>query len=198
MSKSKSNLPYGFKAEAERVAETYRAELSISKFSPLDAFKLAKHLGVKIYTVNEFLDDSESEKIIGSPDKPIEFSALWMRDIDGDNVIIHNPDHSPYRQQSDIMHELAHIIRKHEIPDEVKRLCILLNLRSYNSRQEDEAKHLGGCLQITRAALMWASKQHFSHEEIAEYYCASMDMVRYRIYATGVEKQRAYIDAKKP
>ena len=48
---SKSILPRGFKAEAERIAEFYRQELKISKFDPLDAFLLAEFLDMPVFSV---------------------------------------------------------------------------------------------------------------------------------------------------
>jgi Zn-dependent peptidase ImmA (M78 family) len=197
MAKSSSLLPRGFKAEAERIAEKQREEAGLSKFSPLNAFDLAKQLGIPVCPVTEILTELQAEKIIHPIDKSQEFSALWMPNCDGDPIIIYNPCHSAYRQQSDLMHEIAHILRKHETPDEIKKLCLLLNLRSYDKLQEAEAKYLGGCLQITRAGLLWALKNNYSYEQISEYYCASADMVRYRINSTVVERQRAHLYGRK-
>jgi Zn-dependent peptidase ImmA (M78 family) len=188
MAKSKSALPWGFKTEAERISEQQRAQLGLSIFSPLNAFDLADHLEIPILPFNEILPEDQAKKLIEK-----DVSALWMPNCDGDPIILNNPTHSAYRQQSDIMHEIAHILRKHTTSEEVRRLCLLLNLRSYNKVQEEEAIYLGGCLQITRAGLLWTLKQNYTHEQIAEYYGASIDMVRFRINSTGVERQRAYL-----
>lgn len=187
---SKTVLKRGFKAEAERISERYREELSISKFDPLDAFLLAEHLEVPVVSVDELEGfPSDHLNILRQPSK---FSAIWMPNQDDDKIIIHNNHHSPKRQQSNVMHELAHIIRGHEIPEQAAKLCLLLSLHYYNTEQEQEAKYLGGCLQITRAGLQWALKRNYSEEQISDYYNASLDMVKYRLNATGVLIQRNY------
>lgn len=185
---SKSVLKRGFKAEAERLAEQYRGELNLSKFDPLDAFLLAKHLEIPIFSVEEAFEGDKNNPHFSIMSNTSLFSAMWMPNEDGDKIIIHNANHSYYRQQSNIMHELAHIIRKHEMPEETAQLCWLFNLHYYNPVHEQEAKYLGGCLQITRAGLLWAVKTH-SEEQISKYYNASSEMVRFRLNATGVLKQ---------
>lgn len=187
---SKSFLKRGFKAEAERISERYREEVGVSKFDPLDAFALAKHLEIPVISIEEL--NELPEEHLNRLKEPSTFSAIWMPNEDGDKIIIHNTKHSPKRQQSNLMHELAHIIRRHEIPDDIARLCLLLNLHYYNKEQEEEAKYLGGCLQITRAGLQWALNRNFTKEEIADYFNASLEMVIYRLNTTGVLIQRSY------
>ncbi len=49
----KSNiLPRGFKADAERHALRLREELHLSKFAPLNAFRLAEHMEVLVIPVS--------------------------------------------------------------------------------------------------------------------------------------------------
>jgi Zn-dependent peptidase ImmA (M78 family) len=187
---SKSVLKRGFKAKAERISESYRKELGISKFDPMDAFQLAEHLNIPIVGVDHLSCDLQNDHYnsLRNLDK---FSAMWMPNEDNDKIIIHNNYHSLKRQQSNLMHELAHIILNHEIPDEQARLCQLLGLHYYNNEHEQEAKYLGGCLQITRPGLLWALKNNYSESRMSEYYTASLEMVNYRIKVTGVLRQRA-------
>lgn len=189
---SKSVLPRGFKAEAERLSEQYRAELKLSKFSPLDAHELAEHLGIEVFSVDEIFADMQDNPAYMVMSNPQKFSAMWTPDQSGKTRIIHNTNHSLFRQQSNLMHELSHIIRKHSVPDDKAKLCAKLNLHYVNPLHEQEAKYLGGCLQITRAGLQWALKQEFSEEQISQYFNASAEMVRYRVGITGVKKQFGY------
>src|SRR3954468_1218112 len=117
MAKSKCALPWGFKSEAERISEQQRKQLGLSIFSPLNAFDLANYLEIPVIPFNELLLEEEAKKLIKK-----DVSALWMSNCDGDPIILNNPAHSAGRQQSDIMHELAHILRKHTISEEVRRL----------------------------------------------------------------------------
>jgi len=186
---SKSVLPRGFMAEAERISESYRAEMGISKFDPLDAFCFAEHLNIRVFSVAEVYADASDHPSYAAMCDPAKFSAMWMTNSEGDKIIIHNHNHSTYRQQSNLMHELAHIIRKHTVPPQSASLCAQFGLHYYNLLHEQEAKYLGGCLQITRPGLLWANKNLHSFENISEYYSASVDMVKYRMSITGVTKQ---------
>lgn len=189
---SKSFLKRGFKTEAERLSEGYREELGFSKFDPLDAFTLAEHLDISVFTVDQIFDGHGDTMHLNTLNDPDKFSAMWMPTHDGEKIIIHNCNHSPKRQQSNLMHELAHIIRKHEIPNESAKLCRLFGLHYYNKEHEQEAKHFGGCLQITRAGLQWALKRNYTPAQISEYFNASLEMVNYRLNTTGVLIQRGY------
>lgn len=186
----------GFKAEAERLSEQYRNELEISKFDPLDAFKLANHLNVPVFTLKQTFEGIETNPSFIKLNAPANFSAIWMPNEDGDKIIIHNDNHSEKRQQSNIMHELAHIIRNHEVPVDCARLCMEFNLHYYNKEHEQEAKYLGACLQITRPGLLWALKRNYSELKISDYFNASLEMVRYRLNISGVLRQRRYINSK--
>jgi Zn-dependent peptidase ImmA (M78 family) len=138
---------------------------------------------------NELFEEEKYHKerrILTTPEK---FSAFWMANEDGDKIIIHNNHHSLARQQSNIMHELAHIICEHEIPEDIAKLSLRFGLHYYNKKQEEEAACLGRTLQITREGLLWALRQNFSKQEIATYYNASLEMVTFRINATGVLRQ---------
>jgi Zn-dependent peptidase ImmA (M78 family) len=187
---SKSLLERGFKAKAERLSESFRSELGISKFAPLDAFDLAKHLKIQVLSVLELKDDLKPKDYARLSD-PSKFSAMWMPNSDDEKIIIHNNFHSKKRQQSNLMHELAHVILGHEIPEEQAKLCFLLGLHYYNPVHEEEAKYFGGCLQITRPGLLWAVKKGDSEAEMSDYYVASSEMVSYRLRITGVLRQRS-------
>ena len=102
-------------------------------------------------------------------------------------TIIYNPVHSAARQQSNFMHEMAHLIEEHEPSgfDWSKGLPC----RSYDRAQEDEAAWLGGCLQIPRKAMLRAVSRGMDNETIARHYTASTQMVQFRRNVTGVDQQ---------
>ncbi len=186
--KSKSLLKHGFKAEAERISERLRKELKISKFAPLCAFALAEHLGVTIAGITEVLPKEGVNKL-NDPSKKEKFSGLLFKNEDGDPVVLHNDLDSKKRQQSNLMHELAHFLCGHEVPEEIRNLIYLYNLRYFNAEHEAEAKYLGGCLQIPKPGLLWKRKEQCSEEEISEYFSASVDMVNYRINTLGLNRR---------
>lgn len=184
--KIKSSFVYGFKKEAEGQSINLRIALGFETHSHLPAFQLAEHLGVKIITPNEIpgLSKQHLNNLLAKKTKG-SWSAATIQHEDGSKIVIHNTSHDLTRQESNVMHELAHIIRGHEM----KIVGNGNGLRDYNDAQENEAIWLGGCLQIPRAALIWAVKRNMKIDEIANHYKASKQMVTYRINKEGIKQQ---------
>lgn len=188
-------LKRGFKASAERTAVDYRTKLGVGQTDPLCAFKLSAHLGIPIFTPANFsISASDLNNIQGTSSKESGWSALTMVAGSGNRIIIHNGSHSPARQQSNIMHELAHIICKHEQPTPFNHISLPLSMRDYDIKQELEANTLGSTLLLPRPALIWALKGKMSIAEIASHYTASEEMVKFRIKMTGVMRQMQYMN----
>lgn len=192
----KDILKRGFKANAERLAKLYREELGIHPCAALCAFKLAGHLQVPLCKSAEFLNLPGEIAILSAVDGvDCGWSALTMVAKSGTRIILYNEYHSEARQQSDIMHELAHVICKHERQLKEYDFEIPFGMREFDEVQEEEAKCLGSTLQLPSPALLWANKRNMAHNEIASHFNASHDMVKYRMNMTGIAK-RKYFSAK--
>src|SRR5215211_6946139 len=103
----------GFKTKAEQIACELRVRLGLPAHSPLPAKKLIAHLEVLVMQPGEIpglRPELIHEMQNGSSD---QWSAITFYDALGKPFIIHNPRHAPTRQESDLMHEAAHIICKH-------------------------------------------------------------------------------------
>jgi Zn-dependent peptidase ImmA (M78 family) len=178
----------GFKSWAEAKSLELRRLCKLPGLSPLPARTLALKLGIDVVA---------PDQVPGIPVDVItlltgRFAENWSAvcvPVNGSFVIIYNPTHSAARQESDIMHELAHIICKHIAwqSDIVGVFPFLM--RSYNVEQEDEAAWLGACLQIPRAALLALIRRGFSNEALAALFGASEDMVIFRRNMTGIDHQ---------
>jgi hypothetical protein len=179
----------GFKTLAEKHALEFRRQLGLKPHEFLCGFKLADHLQVPVFVPNDFpmLEDQYKNNLLGIGSD--NWSAVTIP-IDNKYIIIHNNMHSPTRQQSNLMHELAHIICKHSSP--VVSISNIPSLRNYNANQEDEAIWLGGCLQLPRPLLIYYLKRNINTKNIANLNSASEDMVNYRIKVTGVRHQVSY------
>jgi Zn-dependent peptidase ImmA (M78 family) len=177
----------GFKTKAEQIACDLRVKLGLRAHSPLPAKKLIAYLDVLVIQPAEIpglKPELIHEMQNGSSE---QWSAITFYDARGNPFIIHNPTHAPTRQESDLMHEAAHIICKHP-PGQMLQMRGL-NFRSYNDTHEEEAKWLGACLQISRRGLLWAIGQRMTTEQMSEHFCASPALVRYRRNMTGVDTQ---------
>jgi hypothetical protein len=186
----KGKLEHGFKAKAEKLAAEFRNKLHLHPCAPMCAFKLANYLEIPIFSALEFLHLQKDKEILSND---CEWSALTMNTSSGATIIIHNPFHSPARQQSDLMHEIAHVICEHKHPMKDFDVAVPVGMRSFNLIQEEEARCLGSTLQLPRPALLWAKKRDMSTFEIADYFNASQDMVVFRLNTSGVNKQSYFL-----
>ena len=190
-------LKRGFKAKAEKLAIEYREKLLLHACAPICAFKLAANLNVPIYSATEFLTlPDEMTRLAASNGDACGWSALTMTTKANNKIIIHNPYHSAARQQSNIMHELAHIICLHKIKELDHSTPVPIGMRHFDEIEEEEAKCLGATLQISRPALLWSIKRKMNNTEIAAHFNASAEMVAYRLNTSGVTKQSYYINKK--
>lgn len=192
--KQGSLLPRGFKANAERTAIKFRNELDLKSHEPLCGFKLAEHLEIPIYTAPEiFPPEMDITPLVGLTNEDNGWSALTMKTKQSNTIIIHNHLHASTRQQSNLMHELAHIICEHEQPKAYTDIALPSFMRAFDKQQEEEANYLGSALQITREGLIWALKKKMLEKDIAEHFNASLSMVSLRINSTGVKRQLSYL-----
>src|SRR4029077_3030660 len=99
----------GFKTEAEEYAEEFRSELSLPVDGALCPFQLATYLEVPVVGVSELPDLAPSCLAWCSNGGQSEFSATTVND-GSFRLVVHNDSHGPYRQNSNVMHEIAHIL----------------------------------------------------------------------------------------
>ncbi len=182
-------LKRGFKAQAELLARQYREDMKIHPCAPLCAFKLAEYLQIPVYPATDLVTDENEVKLLSEDNGTIcGWSALTMKTKAGNQIIIHNPFHSTARQQSNMMHELAHIICKHEHSQKTYDFEVPFGMREFDEIKEEEAKCLGSTLQLAKPCLLWANKRSMTNEAIAAYFNASVEMVVYRKNITGITK----------
>src|SRR5688500_5204035 len=102
-------LRHGFKTECENYARELREELNLPQDAALHGSALAELLEVPVHALSRFPGIPDEIKMRYLTEKYCnEFSATVIR-VDGRRYIIHNDCHSPVRQNSNIMHEIAHI-----------------------------------------------------------------------------------------
>ena len=181
----KSKFKKGFKTFAEKKSVELRTELGIKPSYPLPAQKLADHLNVKILFPHEIPEMDSATLHCLSRGKDSYWSGVTLR-ISEKLLVIVNDSHSKARQESSIMHELAHVICNHEM-GQFSHLSHGISLRDYDEEMEKEAEWLGGCLQLPRIALHYHYKVYGnSLKEIAEKFNASQDMVKFRLGVSGL------------
>lgn len=183
----------GYKTWCETYATDIRKELGVEAHGPLDPHLLATHLRIRVITPHDVpgITPAALAVLIRNDGKtPSCWSAVTL--VVADKVIvILNSSHSPARQASDLMHELAHRIRGHETHEMELSAEGMMFIASYDKVQEEEADWLAGCLLLPRAALVHIKKKRLDVEDAATTYGVSKAMVAYRLAMTGVNRQFA-------
>jgi Zn-dependent peptidase ImmA (M78 family) len=151
---------------------------------------LANHLGVEVLSQFDVLGLSDVDLTNLNGSNSWSGASFICND---QPVILYNGNHSDARNESTIMHELSHIILKHEprIDEKMKHLGLLL--RNYDNIHENEANWLGGCLQIPFDGLVSAILRGKTIDQIASQYLASLDMAKFRLNKSGALKKVSYI-----
>lgn len=178
----------GFKTDSERRANGLRNELGLHSKAPLYARTLARHMGISVITPNEIQGLSQDDLNELFERGSSNWSALTLV-TPRSTFIIHNSSHSFGRQESNIMHELSHLICKHQPSEMVQLDGFAFPIRTCNTVEEEEADWVCGCLKLPRDGILWAVRAGMTHEAIADHFASSLDLVRYRVRITGVDKQ---------
>jgi Zn-dependent peptidase ImmA (M78 family) len=177
----------GFKAEAEKRADSARSSLGISSLSPLDPWAYAAYLEVIILDLEDLgLTKKSAHQLLVAD--PGSWSAMTIKEGDAIGVIV-NPSHAMTRQRNDLTHELAHVELKH-VPTrvDVSPTGYLL-LSDYSEDQEQEADWLAGALLLPRNALVTSRTRGQTVEQIAATYGVSPALCDWRLKMTGVDLQ---------
>jgi Zn-dependent peptidase ImmA (M78 family) len=177
-------LRRGFLAEAERHAARIRSELGQAPTSKLSVDEAAGHLGIRIIAADDLIDITRLQDL--ERIQAFAFSACTF-DLDGIKVVVFNPIRSAERRESDIGHEVSHVILGHELS--ALRTIAGTPFRTCQPDQEEEATNLAGTLLLPRPLLFSATRRGLGVEEIAERYGVTVDMARFRLNRTGVVKQ---------
>lgn len=172
-------LRHGFRKEAEDYAIEFRQELGLGPATPLTAFQLAEHLEIPVIGLSKVT--SMPPEIVDYYRGPgnSEFSATSL--CDGTyREVIHNDFHHPNRQNSSVMHELAHIILGHPPkPPLMEDSC-----RHFDPVAEYEANQLGFTLLVPKKAALVAYEQFPSRAAAAAAFGVSVQVMELRIRIT--------------
>ena len=173
----------GFKAEAERLATRLRSELGVPPRQRLNVDQLARHLGVLVCPATDLVAVANLNRL--DQLQPGAFSAATFHLPDGRVAAVTNPvGVTQARRDSDLAHELAHVILKHDVR-QIERVGDL-TFFSCDPEQEEEANWLAGCLLLPRPLLLAEARQGLDAEQIAAKHKVSVQMARFRLNTSGV------------
>lgn len=178
----------GFKAEAERIATDTRLELGLKCADRLDPIDLAKHLEIPVVTMRELESQnggSSDFRLYFSASDPDSFSAVTIFVRDYRRMIVHNENHHPHRQASNIAHEISHTLLEH-VPTAVVGSD---GQRFWDSEMEQEANWLGAALLVPREGALQLARDGATITEISAHYEVSESLCCWRVAQTGILQQ---------
>lgn len=166
--------------------------MGLDPADPMDARDLAKHIGCVVRCADELTHVSKLKELRRIQDDA--FFACTFELPSNRQAIVYSPL-SPERINSDVAHEVAHVLLGHQL-SRLERIAGVAFL-SCDTTQEEEARWLAGCLLLPRLALMHDLEKRMSPRAIAKKRFLSEQMVRYRMNVTGAQRQVASSRAKK-
>jgi hypothetical protein len=187
-----TRLRRGFKAEAERISLSVRAELGLTVHDRLDCHDLATQMGVPVVSLPELRRyGARPESVAQLLASDAGFSALTVC-AGTRRLIVHNPHHPPGRRANSLAHELSHIILEHPpVPPLGSGGC-----RRWDAQLEAEADWLAGALLVPRdGALAWLRRGR-NIADGARHFGVSRALFQWRVRQTGVERQLASLARK--
>lgn len=181
-------LQRGFKAWCERAAVGYRRDLNLDPYAQLDPRRLAQHLRIPIWSPNQLpgLNPKFVRHLLEVD--PEGWSAATLT-VGRKTVILSNIAHASVRQNSNLAHELSHIILKHAPSQVFVTADGKMMMREYNLVHEEEAGCLSGTLLVPRDGLLRCVAHRMSDVEAAKHFAVSVELLRMRKNLTGVVRQ---------
>lgn len=173
-------LRRGFRREAEEYAQEFRAELGLRDYDPLDPRLLAEHLGICVHALSKQPDVPEAVKEHFARGGNSDFSATTLADGTY-REIIHNDFQHPNRQNSNIIHEISHILLGHP-PRPPMRNDSCMN---FDASMEKEASELGFTLLVPKVAALYTVENCRDLQAACRFYGVSLSLLQYRIRITN-------------
>lgn len=177
----------GFKTEAERRAQRLRLDMGLPAHARVPPAALAEHLNIQVVLADTLVNRADLEELERL--QPGAFSAATFQ-LPAGPVIVTNPvGASPGRTNSDLAHELAHVLLQHAIRT-VERVGTW-TFFTCDPEQEQEANWLAGCLLLPRPLLLAAATAGKDAATVAAENQVSDQMASYRLNTSGVLLQVA-------
>lgn len=172
----------GFKKECEEIVAEVREELGLARYAPFDPFAYAAALWIPCEPMSCLVENG------CAPEALAHVAGIGREDFSAITVyrgtrrrIFYNDRNSPTRQRSDVSHELSHVLLGHE-PAPVFDSN---RIRRWNAAQEREAAWLSGVLLVPAHIALQIARRGTPVNEAAEYYGVSVQLMRWRLQATG-------------
>lgn len=168
----------GFKAAANRISLHIREKMGLKPIDPIDPEKICIHFEIVLFKLSEL--DCDASSFLG-PERS-SFSAVTVP-CGLSAAIVHNDAHHPYRQRSNICHELAHCFLGHRSTPPLTEN----GSRIHDGGIEAEANFLAGTILIPNEAAIYVVRNGLK-SLAQDIYGVSKGMLDYRLRLSGALK----------
>ena len=177
-------LRRGFKAEAGALAHEVRIEIELGPLDRLVPSELAAHLDIPVITLSDLLTTLPSARHFLF----VERNAFSTPTVFGGHrrKILHNDSHSQVRQNSNLVHELAHALLRYEPRP---ALDSRTRCRHWNDTNEHEAAWLSGELLVTSDMALTIARGRLTAHQARQRLGVSEAMLKWRINMVGADKR---------
>ena len=169
----------GFKAEANRIALRVRVQMGLTAHAPINPDEVCQHFDIELIALSQLGGDGAA--LLGTDNSV--FSAVTVP-YGARLAIVHNDSHHPYRQRSNICHELGHCFLGHKhtppLTEDGERIR--------DGGIEAEANYLAGTLLLTNEGAFHILKARLTPAAAQKLYGISKPMLDYRLHVSGARK----------
>ncbi len=183
---SNFKLNPGFKRWCEKAATAFRSEFGLLATAALPSEKMAEYLNVQVVEFSELRIPAESKTYLLTQGSK-EWSAATVSSSKK-TVILINESHTEERKNNSLMHELSHIILKHEPSKFTNLLEAGISFRTYDEKLEKEADWLAATLLLPKDVLETIGAI-VSKADIERKHTVSPELLRFRLNLTGIGKK---------
>jgi IrrE N-terminal-like domain len=149
--------------------------MGLTPLAAIDPADVCAHFDIVLLKLSEL--DCDSSSFLGS--RRSSFSAVTVP-CGWQTAIVYNDAHHPYRQRSNVCHELAHCFLGHQCTPPLTES----GERTRDSGIEAEAEFLSGALLIPNEAALYIVRQGLVYAAQG-IYGVSQPMLQYRLRVSG-------------
>lgn len=175
------SVPHGFKAKANRIAVGVRHQIGLKPEAPIDLRALATRLHITLAPITDFGSTCPGQVAQLVEKDSRAFSALLLPIGSGRKIVLYNDRNSEGRFNSDIAHEISHVLLAHPPASPFDDS----GCRAFDRDIEDEANCLAGHILIPDEAAWKIVKSGLPQHATCDRYGVSPEMLKFRLNSSG-------------
>jgi transcriptional regulator with XRE-family HTH domain len=173
------------KSEMEEMAESFRHELGLSEYEPLNPFEI-RVVGVEVISLSEVPKIDNKLKNLLQPAGKQQWDAMSvpLEEETGRWIVIWNDKQQGGRQNVSILEEFWHILQGHKLT-KINKIVDVYG-RTFSEIEEHDAYYLAAATLLPTKVIQNIVDGKENVTEVAEHYGVTKDLIEYRIKRLGL------------